>query len=55
MKKKNMRPIQWKPSSPKTETRITLFYFQTVAPPDFLKKKKNQHMNDAFTNTLVFT
>lgn len=24
---------------PQTETRITLFYFQTVAPPDFIKKK----------------
>lgn len=27
---------------PRTETRITLFYFQTVAPPDFLKKNKKK-------------
>lgn len=37
---------------PITEDRITSLYFQTVAPPDLLK---NQHINDAFANTLVFT
>lgn len=37
---------------PKTENRIMSLYFQAVAPSDLLD---NQHMNDVFADTLVFT
>lgn len=40
--------------SPITENRIMSLDFQAAGPPD-LFKKKNQHMNDAFANKLVFT
>lgn len=38
--------------TPITENRIMSLYFQAAAPPDLLK---NQHINDAFANKLVFT
>lgn len=35
-----------------TKNRIMSLYFQAAAPLDLLK---NQHINDAFANKLVFT